>query len=457
MSRWLRARAFSLLSSRDGQSGWQRGRRGFFADRALTPAALETATTQRLRAMLAHAWNTSPHYRRAWTQAGFQPGAATTLADLAQLPFLTKDVIRSDRDSLLSSDYQRDDLLLSYTGGTTGTQTAFFLDRECATQRVGRQWGALQTCGYQPGMRRALVWGVHSDLNESPKLTLRQRFRHYAAGDETLCCTVLDEPLMRAYHARLVKFRPEVLYGYPSALVQFGNFIESARLEPVRVASILTTAERLSETSRELLRRVFGGEVFNLYCTREYGCVAHECTQHDGLHVDTGSVWLEIIKDGRPAAPGEIGEITVTDLFNRGMPFIRSRTGDLGSLATGPCACGSPFPRLKSLDGRESDIIRRPDGSIVTAIMLLDLFWELPQIRHAQFVQNRLDSLEVLVIVTPEFTPEIEQLALAEVRSMVGEQLAVSLRRVEDLPRNPRSGKIREVVGLTTATGVPER
>ena len=73
------------------------------------------------------------------------------------------------------------------------------------------------------------------------------------------------------------------------------------------------------------------------------------------------------------------------------------------------------------------------------------------------FDLHGLQTYPDLVIVTPEFTPQIEQLALAEVRSMVGEQLAVSLRRVEDLPRNPRSGKIREVVGLTTATGVTER
>jgi phenylacetate-CoA ligase len=453
VSRWLRARAYGLLAARDGQHGWQRGRRAFYADRARTAEGLQAVVTERLRRVLRHAYDTSAHYRDAWRAIGFEPGATTQLSDLAALPFLTKDIVRNARDHVVSSNYRLRDLMLSYTGGTTGTQTSFFLDRACMLQRVGRQWGAMETCGYAPGTKRALVWGVHSDLDAGHALSLKQRLRRYAAADETLCCTVLNDAILRDYHARLVRFRPEVLYGYPSALGEFAAFVMAHDLEPVRVRSILTTAERLSDTNRAALRRAFGGEVFNLYCTREYGCVAHECTRHDGLHIDVGSVWVEIIKDGRPAAPGETGEITITDLCNYGMPFVRSRTGDLGSLATQPCPCGSPFPLLKSLDGRESDVIRRPDGSIVTAIMLLDLFLDLPQIRHAQFVQNRVDQLEVLVIVTPEYSPAIEQRALEEVRAMVGGSLTVTMRPVADLPRNPRSGKIREIVGLTTAQG----
>jgi phenylacetate-CoA ligase len=446
--RWFRARAYALLAVRDGQRGWQQGLREFRRDRSANPERLHEAVEQRLGKVLSHAFETTRYYREAWSSIGFEPRSFRSSADVERLPFVTKDIIRSSRDAMKSAKFGADELRLSYTGGTTGTQTAFYLDHECAVRRVGRQWGALESAGYEPGMRRALVWGVHTDVADpSAVKTLKHRFRHYATADAVLCCTVMDEPGMRAYHKQLLHFRPEVVYGYPSALGQLAQFIENEDLEPIAVTRTFTTAERLTASTRQQLRNTFGGDVFNLYCTREYGCIAHECAMHDGLHIDSGSLFVEITRDGRRVPAGEVGEITITDLMNYGMPFIRSRTGDLGSLNTEPCACGSPFPRLQSLDGRESEVIRRPDGSVVAGLMLTDLLLEMPSVHFAQFVQPRIDRLEVRVIAT-EFSAEHERQVLAEVREIVGDQLEVTVSRVADLPRNPRSGKIPEIVSL---------
>ena len=234
--------------------------------------------------------------------------------------------------------------------------------------------------------------------------------------------------------------------GYPSALVQLGSFIEERGLAPLAVASIITTAERLGGAQRRRLQEMFGGEVFNIYCTREYGCVAFECSAHDGLHVDTGSVHLELLRDDLPVPVGEIGEITLTDLHNRGMPMIRSRTSDLAALAQGPCSCGLPFPRLQRLDGRSTDRILLPSGAMVPGLMLSDLFSNLPSIRFAQFIQEKPAHLEVLIVVTPEFDAAHEQQALKEIVGIVGADMRVELRRVPEITRSSRSGKLREVI-----------
>src|SRR5690606_12310848 len=261
-----------------------------------------------------------------------------------------------------------------------------------------------------------------------------------------LCCTIMNPQLMRDYYQRLRAFKPQVLYGYPTALCELGRFIREQNVEPIVVQSILTTAERLSGRQRTFLAQTFGGEVFNLYCTREYGCIGFECREHAGYHIDTDSVYLEITKDGRRQPPGHSGEITVTDLMNYGMPFIRSRCGDLGTLSEEPCACGSSLPLLTGLDGRTADLIRRPDGSTIAGIMLADLFIDLPVIRHAQFVQERLDELQVLVEVVDGYTRETEEAALAEVRTLAGDDMTIRIIPVEQIKRNERSGKYRDVI-----------
>ena len=51
---------------------------------------------------------------------------------------------------------------------------------------------------------------------------------------------------------------------------------------------------------------------------------------------------VELLADGRPARPGEIGEVVITDLNNFSVPLIRYRIGDLAVAVDGsePCACG---------------------------------------------------------------------------------------------------------------------
>jgi phenylacetate-CoA ligase len=256
----------------------------------------------------------------------------------------------------------------------------------------------------------------------------------------------MDRQSMQNYHGKLLRFRPVVLYGYPSALVELARFIESRGLQRIAVQRIITTAERLTPAYRRLLEEQFEGEVFDLYATRDYGCIGFECARHEGYHIDVGSVYIEIINDGHPVAPGETGEIVVTDLLNYGMPMIRSRTGDMGALAPAPCECGSPLPLLQGLDGRASDVVFRTDGTMVPGLILTDFCADIEAIRLIQFIQKTLDRIDVLVVATDGFSEQARQAIARHVQQVMGDQMTVHVERVGDLERNPRSGKLREIL-----------
>lgn len=458
IDRRLRALAHDVLDRRDGISGWKPHRDAFLATARKDASTLQRDVLTKLRNIVEHAYATSPYYREQWQAIGFVPAPDFGLEDLQRLPFLTKDILREHKARLVSERFRPEQLELSYTGGTTGTQTAFYLDHGCVVARVGRQWGILELCGYRPGMRRALIWGVHTDLlPEGVTGGLKRRFRHYASSQEVLCCTVMSEQALQDYHERLRRFRPEVIYGYPSAIAELATFIRDRGLEPIRVRTIITTAERLAKARRRLLQETFGGEVYDLYCTREYGCVAFECSVHQGMHIDAESVLVEITRDGKPVPPGQPGEITITDLQNYGMPFIRSRTGDLGVLSTQPCACGSALPLLKGLDGRDSEVLYRPDGSVVAGLMLADLFMDMPPIQYAQFVQEKLNELDVLVVASADLSEEVEREAIRQVREIMGEEMTIRIRRVDDIARSERSGKYLEVICKLSRQDLPRR
>jgi phenylacetate-CoA ligase len=443
----VRLLAYDFFARRDGLSGWQRHRDEFRALAAATPAGVREHALERLRSMLCHAFETVPHYRDAWRAIGFAPSAETTVEDLRDLPVLTKDHMRDRKTELVSRAVPFAALHLDLTGGTTGTQTAFYRDHACRVARFGRQWGILGYCGYDPGDTRALVWGSHADVAASTAARgIKARVRHFSSADETICCTVMSRDDMRAYHRRLSAFRPQVLYGYPNAIEQFARFLQDEGLPPIAVRRIFCTAEALQDRQRALFQRVFGGEVFNLYCSREHGCAAFECSRHRGLHVDAGSVVVDILANGRPARPGESGDIVVTDLLNFGMPLIRYVTGDRATACDAPCDCGCPLPLIASLDGRTADTLFRPDGSTVAGLMLDDLFVDLPVIRHAQFVQHDVTSLDVNVVLTAGVTADLTAAMIRQVRSIMGPDIRVRIHVVDDIPRNPRSGKYQLVI-----------
>jgi len=63
--------------------------------------------------------------------------------------------------------------------------------------------------------------------------------------------------------------------------------------------------------------------------------------------------------DGTAAVPGEEGTIVITDLFNRGMPFIRYRIEDVGVPSDRHCGCGRGLPLMERVTGRVADYLKR--------------------------------------------------------------------------------------------------
>ena len=80
-----------------------------------------------------------------------------------------------------------------------------------------------------------------------------------------------------------------------------------------------------------------GIAAYQVYASADLGAIAYETEARAGLVVDEG-VLVEIVRPGTgdPVAPGEVGEVVVTTLFNTLYPLIRFGTGDLSAFIAGP-------------------------------------------------------------------------------------------------------------------------
>ena len=221
--------------------------------------------------------------------------------------------------------------------------------------------------------------------------------------------TVRSEELWERTVALIRGWRPHAIVCYAQAGVELARHVLASGAPDWGTIPVLCGAEPLLPGDRPLLQQAFGPAVFETYGNREVMLMATECEEHDGLHVQDENLVVEVVVreagGTRPAAPGEVGEVVVTDLHNLAMPFIRYVNGDLARAADGsPCRCGRGLGRIASVEGRTSDVLEDRDGHQVSGIALMTMFVELaPAVRQWQAVQRRDGSLTVRVVPTSSF------------------------------------------------------
>ncbi len=149
--------------------------------------------------------------------------------------------------------------------------------------------------------------------------------------------------------------KPTVWMGMSSYGVHLANLAAASGIDLANgsVERILCTAEPLSAAKRDKLARMWGAEVFDMLGMTEVSMVASEGTAHDGFHIWTDLVHLEVVDPDshEPVAPGEPGAMVVTSLYtNNATPFLRWFTGDIIHYLDEPlddAGSLSVFPRLR--------------------------------------------------------------------------------------------------------------
>src|SRR5262249_37246383 len=153
-----------------------------------------------------------------------------------------------------------------------------------------------------------------------------------------------------------------LLDGYAEAFNVVANLLASKRVGRLAAGAIISSAQTLPPETRALIQSPFGCKVFDKHRAPEFSGIPHECEAHPGYHVNAESYIVEIMRDGRPAKTGEVGEVLITDLNNRCVPLIRYQLGDLAVPTDSVCPCGRGLPRIERVIGRLQSVILGTNG-----------------------------------------------------------------------------------------------
>jgi phenylacetate-CoA ligase len=296
-------------------------------------------------------------------------------------------------------------------------------------------------------------------MNLNPRIAWRKRLQ-----DRFFRCTYLTynaDTVNSAAIVDVLRNRKIVhINAFGSTLIALSEYMTRNGIANPGVRVLTSTGDNLFRPQREAIENAFGIGVSDYYGAGGEGVhLASQCEQRAGYHVHMENSVLEILTDGRPAKPGELGNIVVTQLDNEAMPLIRYDIGDLATAGDDtPCPCGRAHPTIASIHGRACDVIRTPSGkALLPQFFFIGAFKLLERVSRYQVVQEQLERVVVKLIAEPGCDRNASEESLqAYLDAASGGSLAVEFEWVDEIPLSGL-GKPRPVVSKLGAAGPPSR
>jgi phenylacetate-CoA ligase len=247
---------------------------------------------------------------------------------------------------------------------------------------------------------------------------------------------------------QLKRFRPVLIDGYAEIFNFLAHYARKRGITGLAPRAIMTSAQIMPPQVRDVIEKTFQTSVFDKYGSREFSGIAYECDHHQGHHIMAESYIVEILKDGGPAKPGELGEVVITDLNNYAVPLVRYRIGDL-AVATDPnetCSCGRGLPRIGRVEGRAQAIVFCANGTWLPGTFFAHFFKDYDfAVRQYQVVQREKNAVVVKIVPESGWSKAAEDEIVGGLRRFMGEAMGIAVELVEQIPM-VRTGKRTGVV-----------
>jgi phenylacetate-CoA ligase len=350
---------------------------------------------KRLQQVLERVYHSVGFYKKSFDAAKVKPDDIRSLADMAKLPFTTREDLGDNYPFGLFAVPMSSVVRLHASSGTSGRSAVFGYtkkDIETWSDLIAR---SLVAAGITKNdiIHNAFGYGLFTG-----GLGL-----HY--GAEKIGASVI--PISGGNTKRqimiLQDFGPTVLCCTPSFalhLAQEGQQ-QGVDMKSLKLRVGIFGAEPWSESTRQKIEDVLGITALDLFGLSEVlgPGLAMECLEgRHGMHIFEDHFIVETInpKTGEVLPEGEEGELVFTSLTKEANPLIRYRTGDISRLITEPCRCGRTHVKMERVLKRSDDmlIIRGVNvfPSQIEAI-LVDIEGLEP---NYQVIIDRVDALDTL-------------------------------------------------------------
>jgi phenylacetate-CoA ligase len=422
-----------LAQIRAGRKKW-RGELRFLAKMQWMPSdKIRKIQIDRLQSLLLYANRAIPYYRKIMNRHKIKPEDVNQIEQLQRLPILNKEIINEHLEDLLNPNFSGK-YYKNTSSGSTGHPVNFYDDGGKAGLGVAEEALIKLNFGLPLGLKEARFVRLNEDTISNDSAFHK---RAMLINQLILPGMNLSEDVFTRTKQKIFKFKPRIIFGISSAIYDFSRFLKEQGIEevPWKVNLVICWAAPVFQHYIDLISKLYNCPVVNLYSTREVGHLASSCPEGN-LHLHEENRIIEIIKNGRRAAPGESGKIVVTTLKPYAMPMIRYNTDDIGKVASEPCPCGRGLTVLKELEGRSGEILYLSNGRIISPNYCCRLMMSpefVDAVGQFQVIQTGNLSLEIKLVKTSIFENDHASILIEKFKDSLGNEVSINLTFVDSI------------------------
>jgi len=402
----------------------------------LTKQELEELQQRKLQKIVKHAYEKVSYYHKLFDSLGIRPEDIRSKKDLRCIPITSRTRIQSlPTKEIITQGLKLCNCHRIKTSGSTGIPLEVI-----RTKKEYQLSNLVMTRSFFANGYRL----TDKQVTIATPRTPRRYWFQYLGIMRRKHISPFDNPDSQIRELR--QARPDFIAGLSSCLGRIAEEMRKRGVEDISARGVVTGGELLDLKTRQIIQSAFRSKVVDFYSCYECGNIAWECDCHEGYHINVDSLVVEIVNNGKPAKPGEKGEVIITSLDSYAMPFIRYGIKDIGVCGEEPCSCGRGLPLLRRIEGRTDDWVVLSDGALISPPELAYRLEFVPGVLQFRVIQKKIDQFFLQLKIERNFTKgTVIRKATKEMTRILGHQSHIEIQIVGEIPRDP-SGKIRSVI-----------
>lgn len=383
-----------------------------------------------------------PFYKNFSEKNNIRISRNTIFEDVKKFPILTKEIIRKHWTNL-HYNLKKIRYQFNTSGGTTGEPILIVQDQNYLIKKFSGTLFSDSIGYYTIGQKLLWLWGSERDILENTQGFLVPFINKYIKNIYFQNAFRISDSILYKYINQINQIKPDTVLTYVQSIYEMAKYIKRKNLKVHSPNSIITSAGDLSKELRIFLENSFQCRIYNRYGSREVGNIATSCEKSDKLHINMFQQYIEILDNNHNELnEHEKGNIIVTNLTNYGMPLLRYKIGDIGSLDYSQCPCGRGLIRFDNVYGRIIDIFKNEKGDLIYGDYFTHLFYFRENVKMFQVVQEEITQIDVNIVTLNKkpLKKTIENELTEKIKVVMGDNCKVNFNYVLEI--NPsRSGK----------------
>lgn len=233
--------------------------------------------------------------------------------------------------------------------------------------------------------------------------------------------------------------QPDILLTYPKNGAAIIEELQGQHLD-IPFSTMIVHGEILEKDTRRTAESA-GIKIIDRFGSVELGPLSVNCTHGPWHHQFSEVALMEVVSpEGQLAEPQAPANLVATSFYNYAMPLIRYKNGDLVEVSRTACPCGRSLPRIDRILGRERNMFRFSDGTLIRPDMSRNDYEPFLSAKQFQVVQHSLQQIEIRY-VADKWEQPVNVSGLTELlRKVLHHDIRVQITQVDKIERST-SGK----------------